>query len=394
MMKIVTLGSAVALGLVLLAAPVAGQTQDNGSAGATIGSPMLRNFELKGTRTTPPAEQQPAATAQPAAPAPAAERPAEQPRAPARAARTAPAAPVPQPVRTAPPASAEAPTMGDILARARAEAPLEIPPATADALPEESLPQAPEPAAPLVQTPPAPEAALPGRAMWGALALALLGLLGFAYWRSRRTALADAKAGAGAALARAPLAEAEPAAASVRPAPAAPRVDESQRPWIEIEFKPERVVATATEATVHFELIVKNMGESEARNVRIQAKMFNPSANQKQDINAFFATPAPADGEGLSIPPKLAARFRSSVVMPKDQVREVQVQGRSLFIPTVGINILYAWGEGRKGQTCKSYVVGTEKQADSDRMGPFRLDLGPRVYRHVGGRSLELARAV
>jgi hypothetical protein len=96
----------------------------------------------------------------------------------------------------------------------------------------------------------------------------------------------------------------------------------------------------------------------------------------------------------MHVPPHLAAKFRTSVVMPKSNVREIQIQGRSLFIPTVAINILYEWGDGQKGQTSNSYVIGTEAQTPTAKMGPFRLDLGPRIYRQVGGRSIDLARAV
>lgn len=152
------------------------------------------------------------------------------------------------------------------------------------------------------------------------------------------------------------------------------------------------MVATAEGATVHFELVVKNVGKSPARNVRIQAQMFNPSAEQQRDIKAFFAAPAAA-GDAFNVPPQLAARFKSSVIMPRDRLRQIEVGGRPLFIPTVAVNIVYEYGEGRTGQTSKSYVIGTEQQS-AEKMGPFRLDLGPRIYRQVGGRPLDLARAV
>jgi hypothetical protein len=80
--------------------------------------------------------------------------------------------------------------------------------------------------------------------------------------------------------------------------------------------------------------------------------------------------------------------------MPKEQVREITVQGRRLFIPTVAFNVVYDWGENRSGQTSTSYVVGREAEAPSERMGPFRLDLGPRLYRSVGQRQTKLARIV
>src|SRR3954469_17630730 len=77
MMRFSRLRQAAALGLLGLCAglcPVALAAQDN----STIGNPQLRDFQLPGQRTTPPAQPQPVTTAPPAAtrPAPATTAPA------------------------------------------------------------------------------------------------------------------------------------------------------------------------------------------------------------------------------------------------------------------------------------------------------------------------------
>ena len=80
--------------------------------------------------------------------------------------------------------------------------------------------------------------------------------------------------------------------------------------------------------------------------------------------------------------------------MPKDEVRSIEVQGRTIFVPIVAINVAYDWGEGENagsGRTSMSWLVGREPDKPSDKMGPFRLDLGPRVYRSVGQRPTQLA---
>jgi hypothetical protein len=33
-----------------------------------------------------------------------------------------------------------------------------------------------------------------------------------------------------------------------------------------------------------------------------------------------------------------------------------------------------------------SYIVGREAKPPAEKMAPFRLDLGPRLWRHVGQR--------
>jgi hypothetical protein len=171
--------------------------------------------------------------------------------------------------------------------------------------------------------------------------------------------------------------------------------DEELRPALVFEFKPERMVATDAQASVHFALLVRNSGQGPARNVRIEARMFNASPQQAQEIAAFLATPAKTDEESSSIliQPQQSIGARTQVVMPKESVREIRVGGRPLFIPTVVVRAVYQWGRSRSGQAHGTYLVGVENQTSPEKMGPFRLDLGPRIYRSVGGRPIELARA-
>ena len=48
--------------------------------------------------------------------------------------------------------------------------------------------------------------------------------------------------------------------------------------------------------------------------------------------------------------------------------------------------------ERGRGQISASYLVGVEGKAPSEKMGAFRLDLGPRIYRTVGQRPHRLER--
>jgi hypothetical protein len=200
------------------------------------------------------------------------------------------------------------------------------------------------------------------------------------------------------------------AASAPKPVPAVaaaasaelPRAAESDfigiqlRPWIELEFKPARAAATPTEANVQFELIVRNTGTAPARNVRIEVRMFNPGHGQEQEIEAFYGepirerTPPALD----ALPAMGEVQLTSAVAMPNENVRELTVQGRRLFIPTVAFNVVYDWGNGKSGQTSASYLVGREAETPAEKMGAFRLDLGPRLYRSVGQRPMRLARTV
>jgi hypothetical protein len=82
------------------------------------------------------------------------------------------------------------------------------------------------------------------------------------------------------------------------------------------------------------------------------------------------------------------------VAMPRDEMRAMVLEEKYLFVPVIAVNALYDWGEGRTGQSSKSYVVGRELQQPGEKMGAFRVDQGPRIWRTVGQRPHNLERRV
>jgi len=148
-----------------------------------------------------------------------------------------------------------------------------------------------------------------------------------------------------------------------------------------------------TDASVQFELIIRNRGNAPARNIRIESGIFNAGPDQEREIAAWYSEPVRE-----RTPPSIAVmapgeevQIRSAVSIAKENLREIEVQGRKLFIPTVAFNLIYDWGANKSGQTSVSYVVGREAETPSQKMGPFRLDLGPRLYRSVGQRQTKVA---
>lgn len=432
--------------------PAAPPAQDN----VTIGPPQLRGFQLPGTTTTPAPQEEPPATpaTTDAPPAGTTETPApapdpNAPAAPAPAAGADDGARDPEraaPERTRPPVRAP----GEPATAPASDVPLSAPEAQ-DAAP--GAPSEPDIAA--------EQAAEPGSALrWLYLFLAVVIAAAAALFVARKLRTAGVEGAEEAYYAEpapekpqaviapspAPASVAEPApepapaaaskasgpvvstllrpgpakAAPVRqpvpaqpaptppapPAPSAPApavaagsgvVGLAIRPWLNLEFIPDRAAATQTEAVVQYELLIKNVGNMVAGNIRVQARMFNAGADQDEQINAFFSQKigtGPSVSKVLAIPPRKGARLRSAVSMSNEEVREISVQGRRLFIPLVAINVLYEWGNGRSGQTAASYLVGREPDAPEGKMGPFRLDLGPRVYRSVGQRPNKVALVV
>lgn len=371
-----------------------------------IGPKDLQGFSLKGTVTR--------AADQPAVAAPAPQR--RQPRTQAQAspppsqsassppvARQAQSAPAKRPTRTvsaesslaqpsSPPTQAErapealrqpAPSSSVTVAlpsldRTSGAAGAATNPAAADF--------APEPAAGTL----APEHKFPV-IPWLLAALAL-GVGGaFLFWRNRSR---EAFAGAGGPQVDAFVAP-DPAPAPRRtPAPPASKpnvpanlgiVSTRLRPWVEIAFQPLRCVLENERVMVEFELELFNSGSGPARAVLVEATLFNAGPVQDQEIGAFFANPV-GEGERIAIiQPLKRIAIKTQVAVPSERVQAYELAGRQVFVPILAFNALYKWSGG-EGQTSVSYLLGRDTKGE--KMGPFRLDLGPRIFRGIAGRLL------
>jgi hypothetical protein len=149
---------------------------------------------------------------------------------------------------------------------------------------------------------------------------------------------------------------------------------------------PERAAATDQETVVQYALVLRNAGAATARNIRIDERMFNAGADG--EIAQFFGGPihAHSGSPHVAIAGGDELRLESAIGMPKSEMRAIEVQGRAIFVPMIAINVAYDW-EGGTGRSSKSWLIGREAQTPSAKMGPFRLDLGPRIYRQVGRRE-------
>jgi hypothetical protein len=337
----------------------------------TIGPRELRDFTINGT-VTRPAPVAPPRVAPPRTTTP----PATTTTAPPPESTAARDRPAPAPDRERPsPARSAATSL-----------------APSDALPDAATDTsptlAPEPGFEPVAPPATDSGDQPSNYVPWLLALLLLaGGAGFYAWRQRAQPR-YATAGADAFVAPEPAPRLQPRAPTPRPATAAPGIVSTRiRPWLEIEFSPGRCVVQEDKATIQFDVAVFNSGSAPARDVLIEASMFNAGPAQDQEISAFFQHPVAKGDRIPAIPPLKRVALKSAVSLTLEQMRQFEVAGKRIFVPLIGFNALYRWSGG-DGQTSASYLVGRDTKGD--KMAPLRLDLGPRIFRGLGARQHNL----
>jgi hypothetical protein len=405
-------GTAAALALAL-SMPAAAQNNDAPvdvtasppPSAETIGPAQLRNFNLQGQVTRP------------------ADRPATTPAQPANTAAAAPRSgeAVPGEAAASPSTVASVPAMPSRRTQASTNTQLagsNVPPETRPVTP--SLPlqvttgTAPQPS--LDEDVAASVDPAGGSLPWPWIAALLALISGGAFiahsrsGRRRRHADPGRMAFAGPAPGAVPEAEFHPpvgprpdplpprAQPAPRPDPVPPRAEPASKPvdaglivstrlkpQLNVEFHPDRVVVTDQEVMLQFEIVIANVGSAPARDVLVEGRLFTAHIGQDQEITSFFQNPA-TDGDRMaSIAPLGRVSLTSVARLPLDEVNHFQAGSRKMFVPLVGFNILYRFGSG-DGQASASYLVGRGNE-DDEKLAPFRMDLGPRIFRGLSSRA-------
>ncbi len=335
--------------------------------------PELRDFRLDPQRPT----AQPQPEAQPVTPPPAVPTVTEPQTAPPRTER--------QPARRA----AEAPPPAAL------SVPASVPETGATANPVLSAPEAVDEgltnsALPENEALPAPEPAAASMAMWqigAALAVLVMALLAVLWFRRRRTSATDEPQERGVAPAQANSAR---TAESVAPVLSAASVKPSTQAGITLAFMPEKATISFTTLTVKGQLRLINEGSKPARDMQLRAGLISASAAQGAFIEAFHAADTDDKAEPLGdANPGERIAMAIELAVPLTDMESFSVGGQKLLVPIMVASLTYANESDGHRQTARiACMIGREANPPAPKMGPLRLDLGPRSFTPLGQRPV------
>lgn len=245
-------------------------------------------------------------------------------------------------------------------------------------------------APPLQKTAPVAEApasaAAPSAVAWWQIAAALLtalGLLGGWLFLRKRRKLDSAKPDLAIAEPLAPQPLAVPA-----PQVAPPIVEYARRPRLSLEFVPDKATLGFSALTLKGQLRLVNDGDAPARDMQLRATMISASQRQQETIAAFH-------GGAIPITPNPLGEAKAGEQLALDIEMSVQVSeldsymigDKKIFVPVMLANLSYDW-EGGSDNVTMAWMVGRESAPQQPKMGPLRLDLGPRSFSPLGQRPI------
>lgn len=157
-----------------------------------------------------------------------------------------------------------------------------------------------------------------------------------------------------------------------------------------------RLSATLVNATLAYRLHLTNGGDQPMTDLAVSGDMIAAHASRPVDEQLGTAGGAalPPLHRVETLAPGQSVTLTGDIRLPLAAIRPIRRGDAALFVPLARIE---AHGQAIDGSTISTrgtFLVGQEPDAGSERLQPFRLDLGPRVYAHVGQRLLAAAPAL
>ncbi len=178
---------------------------------------------------------------------------------------------------------------------------------------------------------------------------------------------------------------------SPTPRPLPPAMPLSTRRTVTMNFVPAHAVVSFSSLTIEGQLQISNTDAGTADHLVVHTILISASHDQKQAIDSFFADPgqfapvvpiaAIGPGEHISAPLKLAAALNA--------MQTYSLHDKTLLAPIIVTRLARLAHDGTTQELARLVcMIGREANPPRPRMGPLRLDQGPRKFDRLGQRTL------
>ena len=166
----------------------------------------------------------------------------------------------------------------------------------------------------------------------------------------------------------------------------------AQVPRLLLDFTTLGVDVTLVNAVARYHLGITNMADIAVSKLALHGAIIQARRGMPPTVD-------PMRGDALlphlqkiaDIEPGSTQRCEGQIRLPLNQIEPIEMQGRLLFVPVVHIWIGYDGPDGTRYAVTQSFVLGEESSPPGTRVGPLRLDLGPRRFTAIGQRPLQPA---
>ena len=168
------------------------------------------------------------------------------------------------------------------------------------------------------------------------------------------------------------------------PAPvAAPRL-------VSMTFVPENAVVSFTSLNIKGKLHVANSGGVATSELALHTALISASHDQQREIERFFADPSQNEamplvvikpGDSITVPLKIGVALTA--------MQAFSLNDMTLLAPILLAKLVSPSHDGRAQEVARLVcMIGREANPPNAKMGPLRLDQGPRSFDHLGQRAI------
>lgn len=168
------------------------------------------------------------------------------------------------------------------------------------------------------------------------------------------------------------------------PPAAAPTAPAREEPPLIVDLAATRMSASLVNATVAYRLILS--ANVAAQDIAVRGGMISAHSSRPAE-EQLEAGDAPQLHRVSGLGAGEIVEVTGEIRLPLSEITPIRHGDSALFVPLVRL-LVTATIEGRPHLLRAAFVIGIEESASGERLQPFRLDLGPRIYSRVGQRAL------
>ncbi len=153
-------------------------------------------------------------------------------------------------------------------------------------------------------------------------------------------------------------------------------------------FVPDNAVVSLANLSIRGQLQVANEGPDIIEGLTLRAVLIAASAQQQQAIESFFAHPGripPSSVGTLNPGERIGLTLELSVAL--HEMQTFVLGDKTLLVPILLAHLSYDNAVQHEGAQLVT-MIGREANPPTSKMGPLRLDLGPRTFGQLGHRPL------
>ena len=159
---------------------------------------------------------------------------------------------------------------------------------------------------------------------------------------------------------------------------------------VSMEFVPENAVVSFTSLNIQGKLHIANPAHVATEELALRTVLISASSDQQDQMDSFFADPGQnaamplvviEAGDSITVPLKIGVSLSA--------LQTFSLQEKTMLAPILLAKLVAPSQDGTEQEVVRLVcMIGREANPPRAKMGPLRLDQGPRSFDHLGQRAL------